>query len=111
MTTEQALGPGRDISGWAVLVGIAAVVLAAGCISWAVSSSPASNHGNDCVEALEAADELLALHDDALDIIAQVFDAFSRFELDRAEDLANQLDAAKAAELRSAYDLARKECR
>lgn len=113
---EQAIRPTtskpeRD-DGWKgmafIAVAMAAVFFGAGLVFF---TSDASSPRQECNEALDAADDLIGLATDSLELVADAFQALSVLDLERVEDIAAELDAERARELRAVYDQASEECR
>lgn len=66
-----------------------------------------------CLEALDAADDLIDAATDALGLTAEAFEAISELDIDRVEDVARRLEdgTPEVRGLRAAYDDAAEECR
>ena len=111
--TEQAFRPfisKREMrAAW--WVAGAAILLLLGVLVGAATAPEPSGPPAECVAALDAADALVDSAADNFGLIAQALDALSSLDLDRVEDLANQLDPGEVRQLRDEYDDRAKECR
>lgn len=104
--SERASRPSRS----GLYVAAVATLLALGVLI-GVATSREDGPPAACVEALAAAEGLIDELGDGYTLIGQALEALSDFELDRAEDIANQLDPDQIRSLRADYDDKAKECR
>ena len=68
---------------------------------------------HSCSEALDAADEVMELHDDVIDLAADAFGHISDFNLDAAERAGAEIDelAPQVKETVARYNRLEEECR